>query len=130
MVARRKIVLIIVSLVAISSGAPAQQSAIAKDGREVILYPDGRWTYRGPASSSVQTKPLAAKKTLEAKAASTDYPLMIRSGFKKHLPKRAMNFILSIRTEISMLSLSQNELPMEALRNIVIQNVKDCGFEI
>ncbi|SRR6266705_2658286 len=131
MVARRKIVLIIVSLVAISSGALAQQTAITKDGREVILYPDGRWAYRGEASSSVQTKPLAAKKTFKGKSGfyglSVDDTKWVQK--KPTIEGHEFYFVHSDGDIYAFTIPERIEFPIEALRDVIIQNAKDGGLE-
>jgi hypothetical protein len=108
----------------------SQESVITKDGKEVILHPDGRWTY-GKSTSNVQTKPPSAKKLLKGKTGFYGLSIDESKWVQKKATAQSHEFAIQhVDGDVFGFTIPERiEVPLESMKEIILENAREGGFE-
>jgi hypothetical protein len=104
----------------------SEESVITKDGKEVILHPDGRWTY-GKNTAGALTKPTAAKKLLKGKTGWYGISMDETKWLQKKPKVDGHEFAIEhVDGDIYGFTLPERvEFPLHRMREIILENLKD-----
>jgi hypothetical protein len=122
-------ILSVVLCLTTASSVFAQQRAVTDDGKSVILTPDGRWSYEQPSGDAVAA-PAEPKKLFQSKTGMYGV-LFNESVWQEKKPQAGREYALGhVDGDIYAFFISERiEFSLDAMKDIVLQNARDGGFD-